>query len=358
MSGNTERNLKNKLVHWFMTNEEELYHSMYFCDHSVDFKNPMKYHTEGTVWTHTLMVMAFIEGRFDFKVLLIAGLLHDIGKPKSRTMLNSEERGDYYTFRGHEGHSTMLSLSILDKMQEEFGITLEEKTLILKIVSLHGVALESLSEPLNLDDYEIQLTRNEFRLADKSGATRHPSVKDGDYKARKFSSSDKVQDDKEIVLMTGLPCSGKSTYINEHFKDHHVISRDNSLTKFYMWNRDGVGDNYNTMFKWVNELDKEDGSFTKFFNDSINQARKGHDKVVVDMTMMSMSSRRKILNRFPKHTRKSVVMLPTLKTLARRNDDRSEQEGKYIPSEAYFSMTSAFVIPTLSEGFSSIELVF
>jgi hypothetical protein len=358
MSGNIEHNLKNKLVHWFMTNEEELYHSMYLCEHSPYFKKPMKYHTEGTVWTHTLMVMTFIEGRFDSKVLLIAGLLHDIGKPIARTELHSEERGNYYTFRGHEGHSTMLSLSILDKMQEEFGITLEEKILILKIVSLHGVALESLSEPLSLDDYELQLNRSQFRLADKSGAIRHPDVKDGDYKARKFSSSAQVQDDKEIVLMTGLPCSGKSTYINEHFKDHHVISRDNSLTKFYMWNRDGVGDNYNTMFKWVNELDKEDGSFTKFFNDSINQARKGHDKVVVDMTMMSMSSRRKILNRFPKHTRKSVVMLPTLKTLERRNNVRCIMEGKHIPSEAYFSMTSAFVMPTLSEGFSRIELVF
>jgi hypothetical protein len=320
MSGNIEHNLKNKLVHWFMTNEEELYHSMYLCEHSPYFKKPMKYHTEGTVWTHTLMVMTFIEGRFDSKVLLIAGLLHDIGKPIARTELHSEERGNYYTFRGHEGHSTMLSLSILDKMQEEFGITLEEKILILKIVSLHGVALESLSEPLNLDDYEIQLNRSQFRLADKSGAIRHPDVKDGDYKARKFSSSAQVQDDKEIVLMTGLPCSGKSTYINEHFKDHHVISRDNSLTKFYMWNRDGVGDNYNTM--------------------------------------LSMSSRRKILNRFPKHTRKSVVMLPTLKTLERRNNVRCIMEGKHIPSEAYFSMTSAFVMPTLSEGFSRIELVF
>jgi hypothetical protein len=358
MIDSLEHNLKNKLVHWFMTNEEELYHSMYLCEHSPYFKKPMKYHTEGTVWTHTLMVMTFIEGHFDCKVLLIAGLLHDIGKPIARKELHSEERGNYYTFRGHEGHSTMLSLSILDKMKEEFRITLEEKILILKIVALHGVALESLSEPLSLDDYELQLNRSQFRLADKSGAIRHPSVEDGDYKPRKFSSSDKVQEDKEIVLMTGLPCSGKSTYISKYLKDHHVISRDNSLREFYMWNRDGVSDDYNTMFKWVNELDEEDGSFTKFFNDSINQAQKTHDKVVVDMTMMSLRRRRSFLNRFPKHTRKCVVMLPTLETLAFRNEGRYIMEGKHIPSEAYFSMTSAFVIPTLSEGFSSIELVF
>ena len=52
---------RDKLVTWFINNEYELYVEMRKSEHSVDLKSPNPFHLESEIFTHTLMVMTWVE---------------------------------------------------------------------------------------------------------------------------------------------------------------------------------------------------------------------------------------------------------------------------------------------------------
>ena len=78
---------RDLLVLWFIKNYNDLVQEMMKADHTVDPMQPNIWHAEGTVWTHTMMVMTWIEAQKDklsvedYTVLITAAMLHDTGKP-------------------------------------------------------------------------------------------------------------------------------------------------------------------------------------------------------------------------------------------------------------------------------------
>jgi poly(A) polymerase len=83
------------------------------------------YHSEGDVWTHTLMV---IEHAPKSALLQIAALLHDAGKPATR-----EQRGQRVSFILHEKVSTDIARQWLRKWRFPRGL----RERVEKLVSLH-----------------------------------------------------------------------------------------------------------------------------------------------------------------------------------------------------------------------------
>ena len=106
------------------------------------------------------------------------------------------------------------------------------------------------------------------------------------------------------------------------------------------------------MYEFSNENSQD---FNTFFECSIQRARM-HEKVVVDMTMMSLKSRRKMLSKFPEFNFSCKVVMTDLNVIMKREDIRA-QSGKKIPSCVYKIMTEQFIMPVLDEGFSDIELI-
>ena len=197
--------------------------------------------------------------------------------------------------------------------------------------------------------------RTKFREADKRGAVR--LVDEGlfsQYENRKFSKST-PDETKEIVFMVGSPCSGKSTYIKENLPNHWVLSRDEAILGFYT-SIFGKEETYNVAYRTIHNDQSLLNEFDRYFENIIKQLRSYSD-IVVDMTMMSLSSRRKMMNNFPKHTRKAVVMLTDEKSLFERNDKRFELENKNIPDYVFLNMAKSFVYPVEDEGFTEIKLV-
>ena len=295
------------------------------CMKSTDHNSD--YHQEGSVWTHTCMVYAAIKAAHpDNKVLLIAAILHDIGKIKTKVVKDNGK----HSFNNHEGVSTFLATDILPM----FELTKQEIIDILRIISLHGVCISQLSVPY----------LSMFRKADCIG--RISSKGCLDYDPRNFFTPTK-KPEYTVTMLIGLPASGKSTLASSY---SNVISRD----QFLMDNYAKENEYYNDCYTRVHEdpLLKADLN-SKFSSYLYDKAKESKD-LIIDMTNLSLSSRRSMMHHFNKAQFKAIVFLPRLSTIETRNACRT---GKIISDEILFSMMKNFTIPIYEEGFIDIQYI-
>jgi predicted kinase len=154
----------------------------------------------------------------------------------------------------------------------------------------------------------------------------------------------------ELVMLCGIPTSGKSTYVNklkklDYWKDAVVLSTDNYIEKYAK----RVGQTYNEVFDDVipdatRELEME-------FNWSKSKSR----NIIWDQTNLSVKTRKKKLSKLPSIYKRGVVYFTvSLEDALKRNKHR---EGKFIPESILKRMWHQFEIPTLKEGFDYVEKV-
>ena len=347
---------RDKLVTWFCQNYKSYVDDMKNCSHFPEHRTNHPFHGEGSVWTHTMMVMTHIHCDMelnvpDKQVLLTVALLHDVGKPASRQTKPLGEDDHKFSFEGHEGLSTYTAIDILNSMEKEDNFySNSTRKLILELISLHGTSILYEEDTL---EYKLQ---HRFRLADKGGAIRNV---DEDifkqYPKRKVSNRRNVQDDKVLWLMVGMPGSGKTKYIEDNFDDtHYIISRDRYMdTFYYKRNPDSFGtETHNEIYAWINEEDNI-VEFNAEFDLYINNAAKIHNKVVVDMTMLTAGKRRNILNRFSKFKANCVCILAGNKLINDVNDIRDTQDCG-IPVERLKTLKKKLLIPIKEEGFERV----
>jgi HD superfamily phosphodiesterase len=88
-----------ELLIWFQTNYPELKKALMESHHNFDDIDTNPYHIEGDCWSHTMLVckIAQLEG-YD-RVIQVSALLHDIGKPNSRTV---NPKNNHIQFFNHE----------------------------------------------------------------------------------------------------------------------------------------------------------------------------------------------------------------------------------------------------------------
>ena len=352
---------RDKLVTWFIKNEPEKYKDMLESNHAVDIHQPNIFHCEGTCWTHVMMVMTWVEAQKekysdeDYIVLITSAILHDTGKPNCQeTMPANDTKPIRNSFKGHEGVSSFFAVGVLKKLQKEFPeiYTKEIIEKIIKVVSLHGTYIDETSD--------IYFLRDEFRKADKNGAIR--LVDEGlysQYEKRKFLKPTTTENNKNLFVLIGLPNSGKSSLRNtfvRSFPEASIVSRDDLLEEFYK-RKTGVITGYNTMYKFLHEDKLLLKEFTKEFEDYLNKLAKTSDNIIVDMTQLSLSSRRKMINHFPKHNKKAIVIMTDNVELFRRNEQRFQETKKYISEKVIENMMTSFTFPVLEEGFDNIELI-
>jgi hypothetical protein len=379
-------NLRDILVIWFINNEPRLYKKMLKSKHYAKRNIPNPFHGEGSIWTHTMMVMTWITNKYfnlfkqqnhlyyqdkeKFIILLISALLHDIGKVFVETRMEEEELKPLRnSFKGHEGVSFFKAIEILEKIKEDFPILFElynsnkdiyyMQKMILTIVGTHGMAIQT-------EDKYIKKIKEEFREADKFGAIR--SVDEdifSQYDKQNFASSKHIEkeSEKELVFVVGLPCSGKTKFINTNFPNHSIISRDEAMLEFYnIENNTNYPESDNIVYFFINDpIDVEKQKlkkFNAFFEEKILEY-KDKEKIAIDMTMLSLSSRRKFLNVFNKHNRKCFLLIPNEKIIKERNNKRKKDVySKYISKERLLKSKRRFSMPLIEEGFEEIVFIF
>lgn len=352
---------RDLLVTWFIKNYNDLTVEMMKADHTVDSMQPNIWHAEGTVWTHTMMVMTWIEAQRDrlsdedYTVLITAAMLHDTGKPSCiETMPASDTKPIRNSFKGHEGMSSFFAVGILKDLREEFPLTYSEEIIekIIKVVSLHGTHIE--------ENTEMKELRIIFREADKRGAVR--STDEGlfaQYEPRKFAKKGSEKFNSKLIMLIGLPNSGKSTLREKLLAKNPnttVLSRDDLLEVFY---KDKVGTEatYNEMYRYIHDDKEVLKEFEALFESKIQEASRKDEDVIIDMTMLSLSTRRKMILKFPNHKKEAIVVMTDNNTLFTRNIERYKTTKKFISTVVITNMMTSFTYPILEEGFDKIELV-
>lgn len=232
------------------------------------------YHGEGDVWTHTQMVIAALLAETDYQraseeerfVLFMTALLHDIAKPETTVI-------DPITGKiGQPGHSrrgAITSRVLLWRMAVPFQL----RENICRIISVHQLPFYALAEIREdripefllhklswelpvwmlcviakadmqgrictdkqkiLDDIELFKT-----LAEEQACLYYAKHFADDYTRIQYFRGANVlpnyslyeQQGSEVIMMAGLPASGKNHWLTQHYPNLPVASYDDARTE-------------------------------------------------------------------------------------------------------------------------------
>ena len=154
----------------------------------------------------------------------------------------------------------------------------------------------------------------------------------------------------EIVMLCGIPCSGKSTYVNklltyEYWENSIILSTDNYIEE----QAKRLGMTYNEVFQdCIDEA-------TRQLEMSFVRAKEEGKRIIWDQTNLSIKTRKKKLTKVPSIYKRTVVWFQVdLEEALKRNGTR---EGKFIPESILKRMYHQFEVPTLEEGFDFVSCV-
>lgn len=328
----------NKLIEEFQLRYPELVKQMHESTHHFSEERLNPYHLEGSIFTHSLMVCLMAENTSLSRSNKIACLLHDIGKPACRTV--SEDRQRVH-FIGHEGYSAHMSIDIM----KDFGLTAHEIIHNFQIIAMHTDPFKMDSEALMsrcFRNHKLYIDLKTVSECDHKGRFCQDISHGRELSSKKQKLVTQDSYENEVIVLVGLPCSGKST-VREEYPNHEVISRDDIIEEI------GEGSNYSE--KWNSVDQKEvDKLLIKRKKDLISQKK----DVIIDMTNLTRKSRRKRLSMFPaSYKRKAIVCLTGLKEIKRRNEAR-RKEGKFINWDVFERMMKT-TYPPLFDEFEHID---
>lgn len=229
------------------------------------------FHAEGDVWTHTQMVLEAMTGSDTWRqadagrrfVLFMAALLHDIAKPATTTVdLVSGHIGQ----PGHSARGAVDARVLLWRA----GVPFEQREAVCRLIAVHQVPfhvlrgnraghspefiVRKLSHEVNLVDLaalaeadmvgrhyhdkqnvldDIELFRE---LAREEGCYGQPRPFADDFTRMRYFAGEGVHPDtvyhrtprSEVIVMSGLPASGKDTWVTTHAKGLPVVSFDHA----------------------------------------------------------------------------------------------------------------------------------
>jgi predicted kinase len=389
------------LVGWIQTNFSKLVEEMKNSTHHYDYENLNPYHLEGDIWTHTMMVYNEAKRLSNSNNVHLAALLHDIGKPTSRF---TKTDGDINkcVFYSHENISTYLAVPLLlnlKKLHPEFEFDLKEVLLLINWHSdLHGIGKINESGVLNLSNKDTKLLNEKYGYrfkylndrykdspsllekaimddlqfyydmidlneADNNGRITLNSDEQGskdkfkllrNYIPVNYNTEVNYENDTrpEAIILSGIPNSGKSTFIKELLKekDYVILSTDNLIMETF------PELDYDNAYARV----QEKGIFNSLeieMDKRLKEACKERKNIILDRTNLTKKIRRKWFNKIPDkyYVKKSINFIMIEELMEKRNIKRSK-EGKTIPNEVLKNMLQRYTLSGTDE-FEIVEYI-
>lgn len=162
----------------------------------------------------------------------------------------------------------------------------------------------------------------------------------------------------KLYVLVGPPGVGKTYWVEQNVSDPYIISRDAVVDMV----RQPLGLKYDDMFgPRGREANKE---VDRIHRENVAGAVKSGKNIVVDMTNMSIGSRKNALKAISGHAdnyEKIAVFFDYrgMEDLVQRSVDRRSQQlkDKHLSPEIVQSMFNRFEMPTEAEGFDEIIMV-
>ena len=153
----------------------------------------------------------------------------------------------------------------------------------------------------------------------------------------------------EIIVMIGLPGSGKSTWRDNMIANspdkYVIVSSDDELERM----ADHEGISYDEA--WKKYIGKSTAISKQKFREAVNKG----ENIIWDQTNLSPKKRRGILNQVPKSYKKTAVAFEvTTAELNQRLAKREQETGKHIPPHVIKGMAKTYRPPTKEEGFDNV----
>ena len=125
-----------------------------------------------------------------------------------------------------------------------------------------------------------------------------------------------------VILLIGVPLSGKTTFIRKNYPNTKVISRDDLVMEVY------GSDDYTSAFKEVDQKEVD-----RLLDLRLKEVNINKENVIVDMTNMTVIRRAKTLNYFSDNYYRAAIIFKVLEMeeYERRNNERNIKENKWIP---------------------------
>ncbi|VDK34799.1 unnamed protein product [Taenia asiatica] len=167
----------------------------------------------------------------------------------------------------------------------------------------------------------------------------------------------------EVIMMVGLPGSGKTVYANnlckmKPEKQYNILGTNLILDKMKVT---GLARKRNYHGRWDALIDKANQCLNKLISIACKRRRNYIlDQVRLDIFQRCAFSRRK-MRPFEGFQRRAIVIVPTDEEFKRRIDQRAKEEGKEVPEKAVLEMKANFEIPkSIVEDSSSVfdEVIF
>lgn len=354
-------------VQWFKRNYPELIQKMKDISHDLSSEEQSPYHSEGDIYTHTLMVYNNIEDENDIE-LELAALLHDIGKPFTQV---DKGRNGQFSFTFHENISVYLSIDILKKFEKDFGIELNKEKILYAIG--HHQILHKIG---HISNGEFKITEEERIFLNKVFGDKKDyfdfMVKLGRADSLGRISNDRANSKKRYeflesrfylynyhtnketksiaYILSGLPTAGKTNFSEKKMKENPDIiylSIDNIMKELFSKG----AEEYNMYYSKENSEVAKNVLF-KRLKDAVKQRK----DIIVDNTNLDPLVRNRNAGIIPDkyYEKRSISFLIGEKDLKDRNEKR-KKEGKYISETNLWNMAKKFELPT-TEYFHSITL--